>query len=65
MAKTKISPALFVRQVRSEISKISWPTRKETGTATLMVFAMVTFMALFFLAVDQLISYVIGFILGF
>ncbi|MGB2462487.1 MAG: preprotein translocase subunit SecE, partial [Candidatus Puniceispirillaceae bacterium] len=54
MAKT--SPAQFVRQVRQEISKISWATRRETGTATLTVFVMVTIAALFFLLVDMVLS---------
>ena len=50
------SPAQFVRQVRQEISKISWATRRETGTATLTVFVMVTIAALFFLLVDMVLS---------
>lgn len=62
MAKT--SPAQFVRQVRQEVSKVTWPTRKETGVATLMVFVMVTFMSLFFLAVDGIISWGVSAILG-
>ena len=62
MAKT--SPAQFVRQVRQEVSKVSWPARKETGVATLMVFVMVTFMSLFFLAVDGIISWGVSAILG-
>jgi len=51
MAKT--NPAQFVRQVRQEANKVTWPTRKETGVATLMVFVMVVIMALFFLAVEK------------
>lgn len=62
MAKT--SPAEFVRQVRQEVSKVSWPTRKETGITTLMVFVMASVMALFFLGVDQVLSSVIKLILG-
>jgi len=62
MAKT--TPAQFVRQVRQEVSKVTWPTRKETGIATLMVFVMVTFMSLFFLAVDGIISWGVSLLLG-
>lgn len=62
MAKT--TPAQFVRQVRSEVSKVTWPTRKDTAIATLMVFVMVAFMSLFFLGVDSIISFVISSILG-
>ena len=63
MAKT--SPAQFVRQVRQEISKISWATRRETGTATLTVFVMVTIAALFFLLVDMVLSSGVQLVLGF
>lgn len=62
MAKT--SPAQFVRQVRQEASKVTWPTRKETGVATLMVFIMVVIMAVFFLAVDGIIAFLVEMILG-
>lgn len=62
MAKT--NPAQFVRQVRQEVSKVTWPTRKETGVATLMVFIMVTIMAIFFLAVDGIIAWLVELILG-
>ncbi len=62
MAKT--SPAQFVRQVRQEISKVSWATRRETGTATLTVFVMVTIAAIFFLLVDMVLSSGVQFVLG-
>jgi len=62
MAKT--SPAEFVRQVRQETSKVVWPTIKETWVTTLMVFVMSAFMAVFFLGVDQILSYGIKLILG-
>lgn len=61
MAKT--SPAEFVRQVRQETSKVTWPSRKETGITTAMVFIMVTIAALFFLAVDWVLSTGVRFIL--
>ncbi|VAV88943.1 Protein translocase subunit SecE [hydrothermal vent metagenome] len=60
----KISPAEFVRQVRQETSKVVWPTRKETMVTTIMVFIMAAVMAVFFLGVDQLLSYLIKLILG-
>ena len=62
MAKT--SPAQFVRQVRQEISRISWATRRETGTATITVFVMATIAAVFFLLVDMVLSNVVQLILG-
>lgn len=62
MAKT--NPGEFVRQVRQEISKVTWPTRKEAVVTTVMVFIMVFIMALFFLGVDKLLSSAIRWILG-
>jgi preprotein translocase subunit SecE len=62
MAKT--SPAEFVRQVRQEVSKVVWPTRKEVTITTIMVFIMAAVMSVFFLGVDQLWSWVVGLLLG-
>ncbi len=62
MAKT--SPAQFVRQVRQEANKVTWPTRKETAIASVMVFVMVAIMAVFFLLVDEVIAFAIKLILG-
>ncbi len=61
---SKTSPAEFVRQVRQEVSKVTWPTRRETFVTTIMVFIMATVMAIFFLGVDQVLSYLIKLILG-
>ncbi len=52
----KIDPLKFVREVRAEVAKVTWPSRKETLVTTGMVFAVATAMALFFLAVDQVIG---------
>jgi len=42
----------FVRQVRQEVNKVTWPTRTETIQSTLMVVIMVAFAAMFFFIVD-------------
>ncbi len=62
MAKT--SPAEFVRQVRQEVSRVTWPTRKEVTVTTIMVFIMVTVLSIFFLLVDQVLSFGVRQILG-
>ncbi len=62
MAKT--NPAQFVKEVRQEASKVTWPTRKETGISTAMVFVLVIIAALFFLLVDQLLSWGVKLIFG-
>ena len=60
----KVSPAQFVRQVRQEISRISWANRRETGVASLTVFIMATIAAVFFLLLDLVLSNVVQFVLG-
>ena len=59
------SPVEFFRQVRTEVSKVTWPTRKETTLTTTMVFVMVVLASIFFLAVDATLSTLISWILGF
>jgi len=46
----------FVRQVRQEVSKVTWPTRTETIQSTLMVVVMVAFAAVFFFLVDVVLA---------
>jgi preprotein translocase subunit SecE len=62
MAKT--NPAQFIREVRQEASKVTWPTRKETGITTAMVFIMVVLAALFFFLVDTIVAKVVQLVLG-
>ena len=62
MART--NPFEFLQQVRTEVSKVTWPTRKETVITTIMVLVMVIAAALFFLAVDQVLSLLVSFVLG-
>ena len=49
------NPIQFVQQVRAEISKVVWPTRREVMLTTVMVFIMAALTAVFFALVDLLI----------
>jgi preprotein translocase subunit SecE len=62
MAKT--TPFQFVQQVRSEVAKVTWPSRRETAITTVMVFIMVFLASMFFLAADQVLSWGIALLLG-
>ncbi|WAP67763.1 preprotein translocase subunit SecE [Jiella pelagia] len=62
MART--NPFKFLEQVRSETSKVTWPTRRETMISTLMVFVMVVFAAAFFFIADQALGYAVGLIMN-
>ena len=59
-----INPAKFVREVREEASKVTWPTRKEIGVSTMMVLALVTVAALFFVFVDLIVGALVRTIIG-
>ncbi len=60
----KSSPAQFIRQVRQEVSKVSWPSRKETGITTAMVFVMVTLASIFLMTVDIIFAELVQFVLN-
>ena len=60
----KVSPGKFLREVRSEVEKVTWPTRRETAITTAMVFVMVAVASVFFLIADQIIRVLITFVLG-
>ena len=59
MATTRTTPAKFFREVRQEVSKVTWPTRKETMITTAMVFVMVVLASLFFLSVDWVLGTIV------
>ncbi|PRX28046.1 preprotein translocase subunit SecE [Meinhardsimonia xiamenensis] len=62
MART--NPLQFIQQVRAEVSKITWPTRREVLLTTAMVFVMATLTAIFFFLVDLVIRTGLQAILG-
>ena len=63
MAKT--NPAQFVRQVRQEINRITWATKRETMIASMSVLVMALIASLFFFLVDLLLSNVVQALLSF
>ncbi|WP_069301678.1 preprotein translocase subunit SecE [Neptunicoccus sediminis] len=58
------NPMQFAQQVRAEVAKIVWPTRRETMITTGMVFVMAFLFALFFFGVDQITQFVLTTILS-
>ena len=59
------NPLQFVQQVRGEVSKVVWPTRRETMLTTVMVFIMATIAAIFFSLVDLIVRFGLETILSF
>lgn len=67
--QTKGSPAManplqFLQQVRTETAKVTWPTRREVLTTTVMVFIMAALTSVFFFLVDLIIRTGLTTILG-
>lgn len=60
----KIHPVLFFRQVKQEVGKVVWPTRRETMMSSLMVIAFTFMAAVFFFVVDWVIALAMKHILG-
>tara|TARA_Y100001970_G_C14120553_1_gene796034 strand:- start:1106 stop:1315 length:210 start_codon:yes stop_codon:yes gene_type:complete len=57
MENKKTSPALFVRQVRQELQKVTWPTRRDTFISSLIVIFLIFLFSIFFLLSDQVWSF--------
>jgi preprotein translocase subunit SecE len=62
MART--NPFEFLQQVRTEVAKVTWPTRRETVITTIMVIIMSVAAALFFLAADWVFSTLVTIVFG-
>ena len=58
------NPLKFVQEVRDETSKVTWPTRNETIVTTVMVFILVFLASVFFFVADQILNWIVSFLLG-
>lgn len=57
------SPVEFFRQVKGEMLKVTWPSRKETTASTTAVFVMVLIASMFLFVADQVMSKLVQMIL--
>lgn len=62
MART--NPITFFQQVRTEVGKVTWPTRNETVVSTIMVLVFATIASIFFLLADQIIAWIVTTVLS-
>ncbi len=60
----EFNPAKFIREVRQESAKVTWPSRKETMISTAMVLVLSVIAAIFFLIVDNIVRWGVETILG-
>jgi len=61
----KTNPAQFVRQVRQELSKVTWPEKKDTFISSAIVIVLIMLFSIFFLLTDQIWSFAIKKIIQF
>ena len=61
---SKLNPAKFIREVRQEMDKVTWPNRKETTVSTMMVLGLATIAATFFVFIDWIIGALVRAIIG-
>jgi preprotein translocase subunit SecE len=60
----KFNPSKFVNEVRTEASKIVWPTVSETNVTAVMVLIMTLILAVFFLGIDTLFGFIVNWLLS-
>ncbi|MCM2344190.1 MAG: preprotein translocase subunit SecE [Alphaproteobacteria bacterium] len=60
----KLSPVEYVRQVKAEMQKVTWPSRQELTSSTIAVFIMVFLAAIFLFVADQVLAFGVNKILG-
>jgi preprotein translocase subunit SecE len=51
-----VDPVKYLQEVKSEVARVRWPTRKETLVTTGMVLSMAVMAAVFFFLVDWAIG---------
>lgn len=57
-------PLQYLKEVKQETQKVTWPSRKETVTSTIAVLIMVALASLFLYVSDQILAYLVSLILG-
>jgi preprotein translocase subunit SecE len=60
----KLKPIKYIQEIKTEISKVTWPTKRETSVTSIMVLIFVFIAAIFFLISDRILSWVVSLILG-
>jgi preprotein translocase subunit SecE len=55
----RTSPSQFLKEVRAELKKVAWPTRKEVVSYTTVVLVAVVFLTSLVFGLDQFFSNVV------
>ena len=57
------NPLKFIQAVKQEAFRVTWPSKKETLTGSIMVVVLATLASLFFLLLDQILKYLLDIVL--
>jgi len=60
----KFRPVQYVQEIKNEVRKVVWPTKRETTVTSIMVLIFVFVAEIFFLIADAILSWFVGLILG-
>ena len=60
----KFNPAKYLREVRQEVSKVTWPSKKETFTTSGIVMVVISIAAVILMLFDQFFAFIVKIILG-
>jgi len=60
----KLNPAKYLREVRQEVGKVTWPTKKETFTTAGIVLLVISIAAIILMLIDQFFSFLVRVVLG-
>ena len=60
----KFNPAKYLREVRQEVSKVTWPSKKETFTTSGIVLVVISIAAVILMLLDQFFAFLVRIILG-
>jgi preprotein translocase subunit SecE len=64
MSGVALNPAKFIREVRAEVARVTWPSRRETLITTGLVLAMAALATVFFFVADQIIGLAVRALFG-
>ena len=60
----EFNPAKYLREVRQEVSKVTWPSKKETFTTSGIVLVVISIAAVILMLLDQFFAFIVRIILG-
>lgn len=55
----KTNPIQFLRQVKQEVKKVTWPSKKDVTRATIMIILIVAFASIFFFFIDLIFGAIV------